>query len=99
MSFEVTDTNGVTRVVLTGEIDLEQSPAAREAVLEAVGRGRSVEVDLADVSYIDSSGIASLVEGLQQARSHDVDFALCRVSDPVRKVLELARLDRVFTLR
>ena len=99
MTFEVKETDGITCVVLAGEIDLEQSPAARRAVLDAIAHGTAVEVDLAEVSYIDSSGIASLVEGLQQARSQGVDFTLTRISDPVRKVLELARLDRVFTVR
>ena len=50
------------------------------------------------VSYIDSSGIAALVEGFQSARARGSRFALVAVSDAVRAVLELARLDRVFLI-
>ena len=50
------------------------------------------------MSYIDSSGIAALVEGFQAARARGSRFALVAVSDAVRAVLELARLDRVFQL-
>jgi anti-sigma B factor antagonist len=57
-----------------------------------------VGVELSQVSYIDSSGIAALVEGFQTARARGSKFALVSVSDAVRAVLELARLDRVFLI-
>ena len=56
------------------------------------------EVDLSEVSYIDSSGIAALVEGLQNAKSKGRKFALVAVSKAVMAVLQLARLDRVFAI-
>lgn len=98
--------NGVTTergdrcvlVRLTGEVDLSWSQSVRRAVLEALGEDLPVGVDLSRVDYIDSSGIAALVEGLQGARERGKRFVLVAVSDAVRAVLELARLDRVFTL-
>ena len=59
---------------------------------------RDILVDLAQVTYIDSSGIASLIEGLQAARKQKNDLALVSVSQRARRVLELARLDKVFTI-
>jgi anti-sigma B factor antagonist len=50
------------------------------------------------VTYIDSSGIASLVEGLQVAKKQKSELALVAVSQRVRRVLELARLDKVFQI-
>jgi anti-sigma B factor antagonist len=99
MSFTVEETDGVNTVFLSGEIDLERSPLARKVLLDTLKKGRPVEVDLAAVSYIDSSGIASLVEAYQKARSARLDFALVRVSGAVLKVLGLARLDKVFPIR
>jgi anti-sigma B factor antagonist len=55
-------------------------------------------VDLSSVTYIDSSGVASLVEALQAAKRNGGRFALVAASDPTRRVLELARLDKVFTI-
>jgi len=90
--------DGVTVVAFEGEIDLEVSPRARDLLLDCVGRGHDLRVDLAGVTYIDSSGVASLVEAFQSARRRGTTFALAGVSAPVRRVLELGRLDRVFTI-
>lgn len=87
----------LTLVRLAGEVDLSWSGQVREAILEALEQ-RSVGVDLAAVSYIDSSGIAALVEGLQTARDSERRFLLIAASPAVLAVLQLARLDRVFTL-
>jgi anti-sigma B factor antagonist len=85
-------------VVLRGDVDLEQSPRARQVLLAAVGQARAVIADLSGVGYMDSSGVASLVEAFQAARSRGGRFALAAVSTSVLRVLELARLDRVFTI-
>lgn len=90
--------DGYVLVRLEGEVDLSWSQAVRHAVLDALAHGVPVGVDLSAVSYIDSSGIAALVEGFQRARARGGRFVLVAVSDPVRAVLELARLDRVFLL-
>lgn len=82
---------------LSGEVDLSWSARVRETILDALAR-QSVGVDLSAVSYIDSSGIAALVEGLQTARDSERRFVLIATSPAVLAVLELARLDRVFTL-
>jgi anti-sigma B factor antagonist len=90
--------DGYVLVRLSGEVDLSWSQEVRRAVLDALVGGEPVGVELSAVSYIDSSGIAALVEGFQQARTRGRRFALVAVSDAVRAVLELARLDRVFLL-
>ncbi|MFQ5773854.1 MAG: STAS domain-containing protein [Kiloniellaceae bacterium] len=87
------------RVVhLEGSIDLEHSPDVRKVLLNAVAEGRDVLVDLSEVSYIDSSGIACLVEALQTARGQGTDFGLVSLSMQAMRVLELARLDMVFSI-
>ena len=90
--------DGYVLVRLSGEVDLSWSQDVRRAVLDALAGGEPVGVELSAVSYIDSSGIAALVEGFQQARTRGKRFALVATSDAVRAVLELARLDRVFQL-
>ena len=90
--------NGSTLIRLRGEVDLSWSQQVRRAVLDALAGSRRVGVELSAVSYIDSSGIAALVEGFQNARTQGRGFALVAVSDAVRSVLELARLDRVFPI-
>jgi anti-sigma B factor antagonist len=94
------ETQGDWAVVkLGGEVDLSWSQQARRAVLDALGSSQKVAVHLAAVSYIDSSGIAALVEGFQSARGKGQTFVLVQVSDAVLAVLKLARLDKVFSIR
>ncbi len=98
MNHSVSECRGVLVVALEGDVDLESSPEARRVLLDAVRRGPSVLVDLSGVGYLDSSGVASLVEAFQQARRRRADFGLVCVTETTRRVLELARLDRVFRI-
>lgn len=98
MQHQVREERGSLIVSLTGEVDLDNSPKARHVLLDSVGRGRKVLVDLAGVTYMDSSGVASLVEAFQRAKKNGTDFALVLVNPAVLRVLKLARLDKVFTI-
>ncbi len=98
MEHEVRREAGGRVVSLSGDIDLQQSPKAREVLLAAVGQGDPVVVDLSGVDYIDSSGVASLVEAFQLAKRGGVAFSLAAVHPSALRVLQLARLDRVFTI-
>jgi anti-sigma B factor antagonist len=83
-------------VKLGGDIDMHASPAARATILQCIRDNHPVVVDLAAVTYIDSSGIASLVEGLQAARAKRLEFGLFGASPAAMRVLKLARLEMVF---
>ncbi len=98
MEHEIREEQGATVVAFQGDVDLQSSPEARKALLEAVAMGSGVLVDLSGVDYIDSSGVASLVESYQKARKQSQGYVLVSVSEGARRVLELARLDKVFTL-
>lgn len=87
-------------VYVTGDIDLYTSPQLRETVLELFQRRnqQKVVLNLAEVHYIDSSGIASLVEGLQEAKKLKARFILVGLNEAPRHVLELTRLLSVFEI-
>ncbi len=99
LEIEVRD-EGEWRIISTrGEVDLSSSPELRKAVLEAVADAGSISVDLSGAAYMDSSGVATLVEGLKAASEHDQAFVLLKPSHAVMKVLELSRLDSFFDIR
>jgi anti-sigma B factor antagonist len=98
MSYRTEQFDGYAVVHLDGEVDLSTSPAARKLIIAALHRPQDLLVDLSAVTYIDSSGIANLVEGYQMAKQHDVHFGLVGVSDAALSVLRLARLDQVFAI-
>jgi anti-sigma B factor antagonist len=55
-------------------------------------------VDLTDVDFIDSTGLATLVIGMKLCRQYDGEFSLCGMHAPVHTIFELTRLDRVFMI-
>jgi anti-sigma B factor antagonist len=98
MKHVIREQGGAIIVALTGDVDLQNSPEARKILLSCVEKKQPVLVDLSGVGYIDSSGVASLVESLQSTRKVGTKLVLVAVSDGARRVLGLARLDKVFTI-
>ena len=89
---------GVTILDLVGDITLFNSPEIRKAVLTQLKERRVPQllINMTSVKYVDSSGIASLVEGLKISRDQNARFALYGLSKPAKTVLELTHLLRVF---
>lgn len=84
---------------VAGQLDMSSSDDLRTVLLDAADqRFERVVVDLEDVELIDSSGIATLVEGLQKMRDHGGTLVLKNLSDSVRSVFEIANLLEVFTV-
>lgn len=86
-------------VHVAGELDMGSSDELREVLLDAADQHfERVIVDLGGVDLIDSSGIATLVEGLQKMRDHGGSLVLRNLNDSVRSVFEIANLMEVFTV-
>jgi len=85
---------------VVGDIDLANSPAVRKALLAELREKRipRVIMNLRSVKYIDSSGIASLVEGLKASRDVQARLILCGLSKSAREVLQLSRLIKLFEI-
>ena len=98
MKFQVREEGDTRIVALEGDIDLEFSGDVREVLLDSLSKARKVVVEMSGVSLIDSSGVASLLEGVQTARKRGKEFVLAAVGESVMRVLKLARLDTVFSM-
>ena len=80
-------------VRLKGEIDLAASPELRESLQQhARAKCPALVLDFREVSYIDTSGLATIVEYLKHARAFDGRVALAHLSEQVRTIFELVRL-------
>ncbi len=100
MELTKTDDGGICTITIVGEIDLYSSPSLRTAITEAVPTAsRAIHINLKSVEYMDSSGVATLVEGLRAAMERKLEFVLVAPAQSVLKVLQLSRLDTVFTIR
>ena len=84
---------------LKGEIDLHVSPsvtASLNAMIEK--KPRRLVVDLSEVTYIDSAGLAALIEAMQKVEGYGGKFLLAGLQETVRSIFEISRLDQVFQI-
>jgi anti-sigma B factor antagonist len=84
-------------ISLEGEIDLHESPNVRESLRPLIdNKAPRVYVDMAEVTYIDSSGLAVLIDAMQRIANYGGKFGLVGIRPAIRTILEIARLDQVF---
>lgn len=99
MQVEVNKQGDAVIISVSGDVDLYSSPEVRKAITRQCKKKVPVIViNLAEVDYMDSSGVATLVEGLQLTGKYKGNFRIAGLQPAVREVFELARLDRVFPI-
>ena len=99
MKIVIRQIENVTVIELDGRFDAHEVPEVRKQLENArsSGTGRVV-VKLSGVNFIDSSGLASLVQGMKHCREAGGDLYLSDLRQPVRIIFELTRLDRAFAI-
>ena len=91
--------DGLSIIALAGEIDLACSPELREILdVHAKARRSALILDFAKVSYVDSSGLATLVEYVRKVQDFGGKLALATVNTRVRTILDLVRLSEIFPI-
>lgn len=99
MKINIIKRNSATVLEIYGEVDLYSSPEVRKKLLQLVSEQTPVIiVNLNAVTYIDSSGVATLVEGLQEMGKYSGKLKLTNLHEAVRHVFELSSLDKVFEI-
>jgi anti-sigma B factor antagonist len=97
MTWTEAGTADVQIVRLSGEIDLQHSPKLRQLLQgKAAKKPRALLLDLSEVKYIDSSGLATLVEYYKSARMFSGHLAVAGLSSRVKSIFDLVRLGEVF---
>lgn len=82
-----------------GRLDAFQAPDLAEALAEKEEAGvHYIVVNMANVDFVDSIALSTLVQGLKHALQVGGELYLCNVQQPVRIIFELTRLDRVFLI-
>lgn len=85
-------------LVVAGQIDMSVSPRLWDEMRKPLAAKEPLRLDLRGVTYIDSSGIAVLVQGYKLARKTSLPFVLVDPSASVLSVLELANLREIFSI-
>lgn len=95
-TIERIEDGGTYTVRAAGEIDVATAPQVESVLLELLGGGSPVALDLSGVTFIDSSGLRALVTARQRAEDESAAFTLSGRSPAVERLLQVTGLDSVF---
>ncbi|MBF0537919.1 MAG: STAS domain-containing protein [Nitrospirae bacterium] len=99
MKVDLIDNNGVTVVSPSGEIDMYSSPELRKQLLTLIKKKTStIIIALHDVTYIDSSGIATFVEALKRMMPYKGKLKIAEVPESIMRIFNFSKLDKVFEM-
>ena len=100
VTYEPIDPDGVLRAALDGELDLDTADNVRDSLAELAGSAgcRILEVDVSELTFIDSYAMGALVSARNTAAGAGVPLRLVDPSPPVRKAIEVTGLADVFGL-
>ena len=98
MKISVRDVGNAKVVEVEGDVDLGTSPVFRRTLFEALSQAATVALNLQTIRYIDSSGIATLIEALKNSQRLNKEFVLFGLSPAVQEVFRLTHVSRIFKI-
>ena len=96
MEIKMETKDQVTLVVVKGEINISTSPELKKSFEKLTTN--KVIINMANVGYIDSSGLATLVELLKRVKTKGGNLGLSQVSEKVKSLFEITKLDKLFSI-
>lgn len=97
--FETFKQDDVINVKVRGSLDAQSAGGLREQLknLAASSAGNRIVLDLSQVPFMDSTGLAGLISGLKAVRQHGGELVLAGVTPEVMRIFQITLLDRAFT--
>jgi len=99
MESSIEHTDRMTVLNLSGRFDAHTAPPVRDVLTKLIDQGHQyILVDMAEVTFVDSTGFSVLVGGMKGCRRIGGDLVLMHLQQPVRIIFELTRLDKAFDI-
>lgn len=99
MQIKEQNVNDVTVLAVDGEIDLNSSPTMRKKFEELINKNVSkIIINFQNVSYIDSSGLATVIEMLQRLKKVQGQLRLTNMSEKIKNLFEITKIDKLFQM-
>jgi anti-sigma B factor antagonist len=96
---ETSEKGGASVLTLRGEIDVYTAPLLRQALVDAVdGGATNVIVDMAQVDFLDSTGLGVLVDGLKRVKANEGSLSIVATADKILKIFDITGLNRAFPI-
>jgi len=99
MSVKIESKKGLTVCHVEGEIDINSSPGIKKAFDKLIAQKTpKIIINLSKVTYVDSSGLATLVEILKNMKSYGGRMRLTNLSSKIKSLFEITKLERLFEI-
>lgn len=99
MSVKMETKNGLIVCYVEGEIDINTSPGVKKSFDKLISsKAPKIIVNLSKVTYVDSSGLATLVEILKNMRSYGGKLKLSNMSSKIKSLFEITKLEKLFDI-
>ncbi|PXW89155.1 anti-sigma B factor antagonist [Streptohalobacillus salinus] len=99
LDVDVTEKENETTLHLKGEIDAYTAPLLKEKLLPLTAKqDHHIIVDLAEVSYMDSTGLGVFISALKSTKEHDAQLKLVNLQERVHRLFKITSLDTIITI-
>lgn len=96
---EWNEQNNTWNIFLTGEIDIYNAPELKTSLLDLINQKKgNIQIDCADLKYIDSTGLGVLISALRQVKDYDGSITIKHLKPYIYKIFNITGLDKVFTI-
>lgn len=100
MALKTEDKNGIVVCYLEGEIDISTAPDIKKCFEKLLSKkAPKIVINFSKITYVDSSGLATLVEILKGMRTYGGKMRLCNLSSKIKSLFEITKLDKLFDMR
>lgn len=99
MPIRIESKNGLTVCRIEGEIDINSSPDIKKALDKLISKKEpKLVISFSKVTYVDSSGLATLVELLKNMRTYGGRMRLADLSPKIKSLFEITKLEKLFDI-
>lgn len=96
---DIVEENELSKLIITGEIDAYTAPKLKDALLPLTKvSGKTVEVDLNEVSYMDSTGLGVFIGALKSTKEYNSHMRLINLQDRVLRLFKITGLDEIIEI-
>ncbi|UOR10314.1 STAS domain-containing protein [Halobacillus amylolyticus] len=99
LTIDVTNRENVIHVSLVGEVDAFTAPKLKESLLPLTKEeGQTIEVDLQEVNYMDSTGLGVFISTLKSTKEHNTELKLIQMQDRVHRLFKITGLTEIMNI-
>lgn len=99
MTIDVEDGHNIKHVQITGEIDVYTASTLKERLIPLTEqKGQTIKVDLANTTYLDSTGLGVFIHAYKSSEEHDSSLQLIHAQDRILRLFKVTGLHKIMDI-